>query len=64
MPTCHSRTYTGPHDLQAMIELLVAVRSPSRVAEYPGIVNVQELLGLPNVRANTRLWFNRATLFL
>ena len=36
MPTYHSRTYTQPHDVQAMIALLVAVRPPSRVAEYPG----------------------------
>ncbi len=57
MPTYHSCTYAGPHDLQTMIDLLVAVRPPSRVAEYPGIVDVQELLGLPNVQANTRLWF-------
>jgi len=58
MPTHYSRMYAAPDDLQAMIELLVAVRPRSRVAEYPGIVDVQELLGLHDVRTNTRLWFN------
>jgi mycothiol synthase len=51
-----SRLYAGAADLQAMIDLLVAVRPASRITDYPGIVDLHELLGTPTVRANTRLW--------
>ena len=39
------RTYEGSADLQPMIELLVAVRPPESVADWPGVVEL--------------LWFSR-----
>jgi hypothetical protein len=53
MPTYHSRTYAAPHDLQLMINLLVRVHPAERVAEYPGIVDLQELLRLHDVQRHT-----------
>jgi mycothiol synthase len=52
-----NRTYAGDADLQAMIDLLVAVRPAERLTDYPGVVDLHELLALPEVQANTRLWF-------
>lgn len=52
------RAYSGPKDLQAMIGLLVRVRLPDRLADSPGIVDLQELLSMPDVQADTRLWFD------
>jgi len=52
-----SRTYSGSADLQLMIDLLVAIRPAERIADYPGIVDLRELLALSSVQANTRLWF-------
>lgn len=58
MTTLISRGYTGPQDLQAMLDLLLAVRPAARIKAYPGIVDLHELLALPEVQANTRLWFS------
>jgi hypothetical protein len=55
--TYRNRAYAAPHDLHLMIDLLVGVRPAERVADYPGIVDLQELLGLRDVQENTRLWF-------
>src|SRR5512136_1098395 len=51
------RAYEGTRDLQAMIDLLLAVRPPDRVADWPGVVELQEVMQRPAVTANTRLWF-------
>ncbi len=40
-----------------MLDLLLAVRPAERIKVYPGIVDLHELLALPEVQANTRLWF-------
>lgn len=56
MTTFTSRPYAGAADLQAMIDLLIAVRPAERITDYPGIVDLQEMLGTPAVQANTRLW--------
>jgi mycothiol synthase len=53
-----SRTYSGDADLQLMSDLLVSVRPVDRITDYPSIVDLHELLALPSVQANTRLWFN------
>ena len=39
-----------------MLDLLVAVRPADRITDYPGIVDLHELLALRDVQDNTRLW--------
>lgn len=53
-----SRLYSGPADLHSMLDLLVAVRPAERVADSPSAVDLRELLALPAVQDNTRLWFD------
>lgn len=53
-----SRTYSDAGDLPIMLDLLVAVRSAERVSDYPGVVDLRELLALTPVQDNTRLWFD------
>ena len=55
-----SRPYTGVADLQAMIDLLIAVRAAERIADYPSIVDLREMSGTPDTQANTRLWEDEA----
>ena len=56
MPAFTNRPYAGDADLQAMIDLLVAVRPPERIVDYPSIVDLRELLDTSEVQANTFLW--------
>ena len=56
MTTLISRAYAGPQDLTAILALMVSVRPADRIAVYPGIIDLHELLALPEVQANTRLW--------
>jgi mycothiol synthase len=51
-----NRPYTSDADLQAMIDLLVAVRPAERVVDYPSIVDLREMLDTSDVQANTSLW--------
>ncbi len=51
-----SSLYRAPADLEAMIQLLLSVRSPKSISDYPGIVDLRELLSLPETRATARLW--------
>ena len=53
-----NRLYTAPDDLQAMLQLLFAVRPATRLTDYPSPVDLRELLALPAVQENTRLWLN------
>lgn len=53
-----SRTYSDAGDLSAMLDLLVAARSLDRITDYPGVVDLRELLALTQVQDNTRLWFD------
>ena len=50
-----SRPYAGADDLRAMIGL-TAARPAERVADYPSIVDLQELLGEPDSGVRARLW--------
>jgi hypothetical protein len=50
------RSCAGAADLQAMIDLLIAARPPERIADYPSVVDLREMLGTSEGRANTRLW--------
>lgn len=54
-----SRQDTFARDVQAMIDL-VRSRPDQRAADYPGIVDLQELAGLAATQANTRLWEDAA----
>jgi mycothiol synthase len=50
-----NRSYAGPQDLAAMIDLVKA-RPSDRLADFPGILDLQEMLALPEIQAGTRLW--------
>jgi len=52
------RPYSGAEDLQAMLDLLTAVRPAGRITDFPSPVDVRELMALRAVRKNTRLWFD------
>ncbi len=52
------RPYASVHDLEAMLDLLLKVRPADRISGYPSPVDLRELLALPHVQRNTRLWFN------
>jgi ribosomal protein S18 acetylase RimI-like enzyme len=53
-----SRTYASEQDLRSMLDVLLAVRPREQMADYPGIVDLQELMGIASMSANTRLWFD------
>jgi ribosomal protein S18 acetylase RimI-like enzyme len=55
MPPYVGQDYRGEHR-QAMIDLLLAVRPIERLADYPGIGDLHELLDTPDMSANTRVW--------
>ncbi len=53
----YDRAYSGPHDLQAMIDLIKA-RPLDRFTDFPGILDLQEMLAVPGIQACTRLWID------
>jgi mycothiol synthase len=55
-----SRLYAGSTDTQTMIDLLTEVRPADRIADFPGIVDLQELMGQSAIQMNTRLWEDAA----
>jgi len=52
------RGYLGDTDLQSMIDLLLTLRAPDRVTDYPSSADLRELLMMKLVRNATRLWVN------
>lgn len=52
-----SRLFVGAADLQAMIDLLRVARPAARFGCYPGLEALREMLAIPAIQANTRLWF-------
>lgn len=56
VPTCTSRLYADANDLTRIIDLLFRVRAPARIAAYPAPADLRELLAVPDLQANTRLW--------
>lgn len=50
------RPFDGQDDLRAMIELTLAVRPRERMADFPGAVELGEMLARPAVSSQTRLW--------
>jgi ribosomal protein S18 acetylase RimI-like enzyme len=51
-----TRLYQTPADLEAMIRLILLVRPPGSISDYPSILDLRELLLLPEMQAATRLW--------
>jgi mycothiol synthase len=51
------QAYTGPQDLQAMIDLIKA-RPLARAADYPGVLDLQEMLAVPKIQAFSRRWMD------
>lgn len=52
----NSRLYRGSADLQAILQLITCIRPRQRLADYPSLVDLEELLSLPEVQRRTRLW--------
>ncbi|MDX1418053.1 MAG: hypothetical protein R3293_27880, partial [Candidatus Promineifilaceae bacterium] len=52
------RLYTGMQDLPGMIELLRALRPAPWLSDFPSAADLREVLALPRVQENTRLWFD------
>ncbi|MBN2304435.1 MAG: GNAT family N-acetyltransferase [Anaerolineae bacterium] len=50
------RLYAGPDDQQAIVALIQA-RPAKRARDYPGVIDIQELLALAAVQAHTALWY-------
>ncbi|MCP4428149.1 MAG: GNAT family N-acetyltransferase [Chloroflexi bacterium] len=51
-----TRLYRDEIDLQAMIDLIKAIRPASWLADFPGIADLHGLMGRPAIRQCTRLW--------
>ena len=58
MPTMTTRPYAGAADLQAMIDLLRETRTAERRSEYPGEIDLREMLATSQVQRNTGLWID------
>ncbi|MBN1135151.1 MAG: GNAT family N-acetyltransferase [Anaerolineae bacterium] len=54
-----SRTFAGAEDLRHIVDLLLRVRPAERIADYPSPTDLNELLSLPAVQANTRFWSDK-----
>jgi ribosomal protein S18 acetylase RimI-like enzyme len=54
-----TRTFTGPPDLQLLLDFLPAVRRPDRLSDYPGLADLRELICLPEIPNCTRLWLSQ-----
>jgi mycothiol synthase len=50
-----NKAYSGQQDLQAMIDL-IKERPREQVSDFPGILDLQEMLAVPKTQAATRLW--------
>lgn len=62
MEPWHSRLYSGPADLQRMVELIRSARPASQASSYPSVTDLQELLEIPEIRTHTCLWESRGGL--
>jgi mycothiol synthase len=51
-----NRPYANGVDLQAMIDLLNATRPVNRLGDYPGEINLHEMLATNRQQQHTRLW--------
>jgi mycothiol synthase len=58
MNSIMSRLYIDETDLIRMIDLLPVARPAEWVGDYPCATDLREMLSLPALQANTRLWFD------
>lgn len=54
----NSRPYIHPDDLARILDFIRIVRPPERLCDYPGLIDIEELLADPEIQANTRLWLH------
>lgn len=59
MPTYASRLYAGPADLEALTHL-ISTRPPARRDDFPALADLQEMMGVADVCAHTRVWEDAA----
>ena len=53
----YRRPYAGPQDLQVMLDLL-RKRPLGRITDFPGFIDLQEMLAVPKIQFTTQLWFD------
>ena len=58
MNTISSRMYKDETDFQIILDLLVRLRPPQHLNDYPVKVDIEENMSSEAIRANTRLWFD------
>lgn len=58
--TISSRPFAGPPDIRAMIDLIRIARPPECFGDFPGAVDLHEVLALPAEQAGVRLWQDAA----
>jgi ribosomal protein S18 acetylase RimI-like enzyme len=49
------RAYAGQQDLQSMLDL-IREKPRDQVADFPGFIDLQEMLALPDIQAHTHIW--------
>jgi hypothetical protein len=54
-----SHLYAAETDLIRLIEFLPVARPAAWVGDYPSATDLREMLCLPELQANTRLWFDQ-----
>ena len=52
----NSRGYSGSDDLEEMIILLPRCREKNRIADFPSEADYLEMLSMPSIKNNTRIW--------
>ncbi len=52
------RAYKDEKDFQAILDLIVRIRPPEHISDYPRKTDIEENLASATIRVNTRLWFN------
>lgn len=55
-----TRPYASDADVQAILDLIAAIRPPQRIADFPGAADLREMLALPVLQADTCLWHDAA----
>ena len=53
----YDRAYAGPQDLQAMLGL-IRERPRDQVTDFPGSLDLQEMLAVHKIQAHTHLWID------
>jgi ribosomal protein S18 acetylase RimI-like enzyme len=52
-----SRGFADTSDIPLLIDWVRAIRSPERVTDYPSVIDLPQLLALPQNQSTLRLWF-------